>query len=77
MEIKLDIRDEINIPENFKAVIKDNKIVFEKKQDKFKDGDILVEKSDKNYVVIFKGYQTSLKDTFYSYFNSRGLHNLN
>lgn len=41
MEVKLKAGDSLNIPEGCKAVVKDGSVVFEREQ-KFKDGDILV-----------------------------------
>ena len=68
MEIKLSAGDTIQVPAGCKATIKENKIVIEKKQG-FKDGDILHSKTT-DRIVIFKRYETELKDTFCSYYNN-------
>ena len=71
MEIKLSAGDAIQVPVGCKATIKENTIVIEEeqKQQEFKDGDILHSKvTDK--IIIFKRYETELKDTFCSYYNN-------
>ena len=76
MKIKLSAGDTIQVPAGCKATIKGNKIVIEEeqKQEEFKDGDILHSKvTDK--IIIFKRYETELKDTFCSYYNSHKTYN--
>lgn len=76
MEIKLSAGDTIQVPAGCNATIKGNKIVIEEeqKQEEFKDGDILHSKvTDK--IIIFKRYETELKDTFCSYYNSHKTYN--
>lgn len=75
MKAELQCGDHIVIPEGCKVTIKDNQIIVE--QEEFKDGDILVEINDTRCVLIFKGYQTSFKNTFYSYYNNRDACDLN
>lgn len=75
MKVELQCGDTITIPEGCKVAIKDNQIAVE--QEEFKDGDILVEINDTRYVLIFKRYQTSFKNTFYSYYNNKGVCDLN
>lgn len=75
MKVELQCGDTIIIPKDCKATIKDNQIVIEKEE--FEDGDILVEVNDPRYVLIFKRYQTSFKNTFYSYYNNKGVCDLN
>ena len=73
MEIKLNAGDKIQVPANCKAIIEDDLIVIEEKQEEqeeFKDGDILRSKVMKT-IVIFKSYQNNLKDCFCSHYNSR------
>jgi hypothetical protein len=57
MEIKLNVGDRINIPENCQARIEDNIIIIEEKKEEFKDGDILTHTDYKNYPCpfIYKG----------------------
>lgn len=75
MEIKLSAGDAIQVPAGCKATIKENTIVIEEEQkQEFKDGDILHSKIT-NTVVIFKRYETELKDTFCSYYNSHKTYN--
>ena len=70
MEIKLNAGDKINIPENCKAIIEDDLIVIEKReQTEFKDGDIL-RSVQTGTIVIFKSYEDNLKDSFCSHYNS-------
>lgn len=61
MKVELQCGDTITIPKGCKVAIKDNHIAVE--QEEFKDGDILVEINDTRYVLIFKRYQTSFKNT--------------
>lgn len=76
MEIKLNIGDNINIPENCEVVIENNTLTIKEKQSVFKDGDILVVKDNPSFVVIFKEY-TSNGRTFCSYFNIQKLSDTN
>lgn len=76
MEVKMNIGDSINIPEDCKAVIKDNKVVFEELQGVFKDGDILIGTYTK-CILIFREYVSPSKATFYSYYNTLGVGNSN
>lgn len=55
MEIKLSVGDKINIPENCKAIIEDDLIIIEGKQEEFKDGDILHSIYD-GIMIIFKAF---------------------
>lgn len=70
MEIKLSAGDTIQVPAGCNATIKGNKIVIEEeqKQEEFKDGDILISPVTRR-IVVFKSYETELKDTFCSYYN--------
>ena len=73
MEIKLNAGDKIQVPAGCKAVIKDDLIVIEEKQeekkDEFKDGDIL-HSNITGTIVIFKNYANSNNLTFNSYYNN-------
>ena len=73
MEIKLSAGDKIQVPAGCKAVIKDDLIVIEEKQeekkDEFKDGDIL-HSNITDTIVIFKNYANSDNLTFNSYYNN-------
>nr|DAJ39489.1 MAG TPA: hypothetical protein [Caudoviricetes sp.] len=69
MEIKLNAGDRINIPANCKAIIEDNQIIIEEKQEEFKEGDILHSKIT-DIVVIFSHYTRDDKHIFGSYFDS-------
>ena len=69
MEIKLNAGDKIQVPANCKATIEDNLIIIEKKQDDFKDGDILHSKIT-DIVVIFSHYTRDDKHIFGSYLDS-------
>lgn len=68
MEIKLNAGDKIHIPTGCKAIIENNQIIIEEKQNDFKDGDILRSK-DTNKMVIFKRYDDD-PVTFSSYYNN-------
>lgn len=71
MEIKLNAGDKINIPENCKAIIEDDLIVIEKReQTEFKDGDILHSKLTAS-VVIFKNYGDNSMDSFRIHYSNR------
>ena len=74
MEIKLSAGDAIQVPAGCKATIKGNKIVIEKKQE-FKDGDVLISPVTRR-IVVFKSYETELKDTFCCYYNNGNKTNL-
>lgn len=74
MEIKLNAGDKINIPENCKAIIEDNLIIIEEKQEEeFKDGEVLIA-IDSIVTLVFKGYHKNI-NVFYSYYNNRGWSN--
>lgn len=66
MEIKLQCGDTINIPEGCKAIVKDGCVVIEREQ-KFKDGDILVgvEKSHRRNAFIFKSTDEIGRHSYY------------
>ena len=58
-----DFHEAVNIAQ------KERELYHRKKEQEFKDGDILHSNST-NRVVIFKGYENKFKDTFYSYCNN-------
>ena len=60
MEIKLSAGDKIQVPAGCKATIKENTIVIEKREQEFKDGDIL-HSTASSRVVIFKCYTDEAK----------------
>lgn len=66
MEVKFKAGDSLNIPEGCKAVIKDDVVVFER-EEKFKDGDILVpvRNGKRENAFIYKGTD---KGGFHSYY---------
>lgn len=66
MEIKLQCGDTITIPEGCKAIVKDGCVVIEREQ-KFKDGDILVgvEKSRRRNAFIFKSTDERGRHSYY------------
>lgn len=66
MEIKLQCGDSITIPEGCKAIVKDGCVVIEREQ-KFKDGDILVgvEKSHRRNAFIFKSTDEIDRHSYY------------
>lgn len=67
MEIKFKQGDRITIPEGCKATIDGNEVVIEKKDIKFKDGDILTSKSGfLRCPFIFKGYDDKGFYKFYA-----------
>ena len=74
MEIVLKQGDRIRIPEGCKATIDGNEVVIEKKEQEFKDGDILAstECAIVKTILIFKGKEPR-KNSFRSHFNSSGL----
>lgn len=76
MEIKLNVGDNINIPENCEVVIENNTLTIKEKQSVFKDGDILVVTGNPFFIVIFKEYSSNRK-TFCSYFNNQKLSDTN
>lgn len=70
MEITLKAGDSLQIPEGCKATIEDNLItIIEKKQEEFKEGDIL-HSINTNMVLIFKNYKKCSNHVFDSYFNN-------
>lgn len=73
MKILLSTGDKITIPEDCEAIVEDNQIII-KKQEGFKDGDILISK-DSKYFVIFKSYDKTTNYAFNSYFNSADILN--
>ena len=66
MKVELQCGDTITIPDGCKAVVKDGSVVFEKEQ-KFKDGDILVTatRESRHNAFIYKGTD---KYGFHSYY---------
>ena len=66
MKTKLNIGDTFTIPTGCKATIKNNKIVIEKEEGKFKNGNILYSFLT-NKIVIFKRYTNDCKDLFENY----------
>jgi hypothetical protein len=66
MKVELQIGDTIAIPEGCKAIVKDGSVVFEREQ-KFKDGDILVSfvNGERYNAFIYKGTD---KYGFHSYY---------
>lgn len=69
MKIELNIGDTFIIPTGCKATIKDNKIVIEKEQEEFKDGDIL-HSINTSRILIFKKYNRDSKHVFSCYFSN-------
>ena len=72
MEIKLNAGDKINIPENCKAKIEDNKIIIEEKKEEpkeFKDGDIL-HSLNSDRILIFSKYSPNDNGMFECYFST-------
>lgn len=69
MEIKLSAGDTIQVPAGCNATIKGNTIVIEKREQEFKDGDVLISPVTRR-IVVFKSYETELKDTFCCYCNN-------
>lgn len=74
MEIVLKQGDRIRIPEGCVAQIDGNEVVIEKKEQEFKDGDVLATTKcvGTKTILIFKGKE-SRKNSFRSHFNSSGL----
>lgn len=74
MEIVLKQGDRLPVPEGCKATIDGNEVVIEKKEQEFKDGDILAstECAIVKTILIFKGKEPR-KNSFRSHFNSSGL----
>ena len=66
MKVEIQFGDTITIPEGCKAIIKDGSVVFEREQ-KFKDGDILVSfvNGERYNAFIYKGTD---KNGFHSYY---------
>lgn len=69
MKIKLQGDKSISIPEDCRVIIEDGNIIFEKKEQKFKDGDILCS-THSDVVVIFKKYDETYDKIFYSYYHT-------
>ena len=74
MEIKLSAGDKIQVPAGCNATIKENTIVIEKREQEFKDGDIL-HSTASSRVVIFKCYTDEAKSIFCNYYNSANASN--
>lgn len=74
MEITFKDGDRIRIPEGCVAQIDGNEVVIEKKEQEFKDGDILAstKRAIVKTILIFKGKEPR-KNSFGSHFNSSGL----
>lgn len=74
MEIKLQCGDTITIPEGCKAVVKDGCVVFEKEEQKFKDGDILVAvvSEERRNAFIYKGTDAAGFHLYYAGINTFG-----
>lgn len=66
MEVKFNAGDMCAIPDGCKATIKDGVVIFEK-EEKFKDGDILVTTTSKSRDNAFI-YKSTDKDGFHSYY---------
>ena len=66
MKVELQCGDTITIPDGCKATIKDGSVVFEREQ-KFKDGDILVgvEKNHRHNAFIFKRTDDTGRHSYY------------
>ena len=69
MEIKLNAGDTFIIPENCKAIIKDNRVIIEENQEEFKDGDIL-HSLNSDRIVIFSKFSSNDNGMFECYFSS-------
>ena len=69
MKVKLQCGDSIPIPKGCRAIIEDGNVVFEKKEHKFKSGDILCS-IYKNTIVIFKEYDRDTNALFHSHYNT-------
>ena len=65
MEVKFKNGDSIAIPEGCKAVVKDNVVIFEPIEQKFKRGDFLSSKHNE-FSVIFKKYKRISFDSFFN-----------
>lgn len=78
MEVKLNMGDKINIPENCELFGENNILTVKEKQKKeFKDGDILIAR-DINLIVIFKSYKVQDNNViFHSYYNNDNRPNVN
>lgn len=71
MEIKLQCGDTITIPKGCKAVIKYGCVVFEKeekREQEFKNGDVLTSLFDNKVVFIFKEDESKQKDNTNGYY---------
>lgn len=73
MKVELQIGDTIAIPEGCKAIVKDGSVVFEREQ-KFKDGDILVAEVNgkRRNAFIYKSSDTLGFHLFYAGVNADG-----
>nr|DAU84912.1 MAG TPA: hypothetical protein [Caudoviricetes sp.] len=69
MKIKLQCGDSIPILKECRVIIEDGNIVLEKKEHKFKSGDVL-RSIYKNTIVIFKEYNEDTSILFHSYYNT-------
>lgn len=67
MKVKLQAGDTIIIPEGYKAIVKDESVVFEKVQD-FKDGDVLTLLRNNKGVFIFKEDELKQKNNENGYY---------
>ena len=78
MEVKLKAGDSLNIPEGCKVVIKDGVVIFEK-EEKFKDGDILVTIKDnkRRNAFIYKNTDLNGFHSYYVGINADGLLSVN
>lgn len=77
MEIKLNAGDKIQVPANCKATIEDGLIIIEeKREEEFKDGDIL-HSTQTDRVLIFKKYNLEDNEKFSCYYNNLDLDNFN
>lgn len=74
MEIKLNIGDKINIPENCELFVENNTLTIKEKL--FEDGDILISR-DIDLIVIFKSYQVPDSVIFCTHYNNDNRPNLN
>lgn len=68
MKILLSTGDKVTFPEDCEATIEGNQVVI-KKREGFKDGDILISRFQKEFV-IFSNYSKNTQYLFDSYFNN-------
>lgn len=67
MELKLNSGDVITIPDDCKAVIKDNVITVEKEEQEFKDGDFCtVKTSHRSWIFIYKSNKENNRVYYYA-----------